>query len=299
MRIAFIGSGAFGLPTLERLYADHEIVAVITAPPKKAGRNQKPRSTTIGSWAIEHKVLLSEAEDVNESSIIDQVNSFDIEAMVIIAFGQKLSSEFIGNHFAINLHASLLPEWRGAAPINASIINGDSKTGVSVISIADRMDAGVVFGSRITNIGNIETAGELHDRLSLLGPDLVIQVLLGDRIGEVQNEEAVTVAPKLTRQDAVLDLSQEASVLAQKIRGLSPWPGCHLEIAGVDCKLLRAISNKEGGEVGEILAGGTIAVGKGSLEVLELQPAGGKPMSWKDFCNGRQVQVGYKCMVKS
>ena len=297
MRLVFLGSGAFGLPTLERLHQDHEVVAVITAPPRKAGRNQKKRSTPVGDWAAKHGVRVIETDDVNDPSIIEQIEALTVDTMVVIAFGQKLCTKAIGEHFAINLHASLLPAWRGAAPINAAIMHGDKQTGVSVISLAERMDAGLIYGTRTTKIGEVETAGELHDRLALLGVELVIDVLNGDRTGKVQNEDAATVAPKLSRQDSELDLTQEASLLAQNIRGLSPWPGCHLEIAGVDCKLLRASSNDANGPVGEILEDGTIAVGVGSLEILELQPAGSKPMKWVDFCNGRSVKAGDKCKV--
>jgi len=188
-----------------------------------------------------------------------------------------------------------LPKWRGAAPINASIVKGDKTTGVSVISLAERMDAGLVYGTSVIDIGETETAGELHDRLAALGPDLVIDVLAGDRAYVEQDEMLVTIAPKLSRKDAQIDLAQDAQILARKIRGYSPWPSCHLEISGIDCKLLRAIPNNKSGNVGEIMEDGCIAVGKGSLQILELQPSGSKPMTWIDFCNGRQVQVGEKC----
>ncbi|MBC8202244.1 MAG: methionyl-tRNA formyltransferase [Planctomycetes bacterium] len=295
MRIVFLGSGEFGLPTLQRLCEEHEVQAVITAPPRTAGRNRKPRMTPIGSFATARNIPLIEPENINDPEIISHIESLEAEAMVVIAFGQKLSSEVIGNHFAINLHASLLPKWRGAAPINAAIVHGDAVSGVSVISLADRMDAGQVYGARSVEIGAIETAGELHDRLAALGPDLVCEVLQGDRVGTEQNESLVTIAPKLSRKDAQIRLSENAQLLARKIRGYSPWPSCHLLISGVDCKILRAIPNTKDGTIGEILEGALIGVGSGSLEILELQPAGGKPMGWKDFCNGHDVSVGNVC----
>jgi methionyl-tRNA formyltransferase len=251
--------------------------------------------TPIGSFATEEHLPLIEPENIHCPKIVSRIKSLEAEAMVVIAFGQKLRSEVIGDHFAINLHASLLPRWRGAAPINAAIVHGDAVSGVSVISLADRMDAGLVYGTCSIEIGETESAGELHDRLALLGPDLVCEVLCGDRVGTAQNESLVSVAPKLSRKDAQLDLSEDAETLARKIRGYAPWPSCHLVISGVDCKILRAIPNTTRGNQGEILEGGLIGVGMGSIEILELQPAGGKPMRWKDFCNGRDVHVGDSC----
>jgi methionyl-tRNA formyltransferase len=297
MRIVFLGSGKFGLPTLKRLHEDHEVQAVVTAPPRTAGRNRKPRATPIGSFATEQNLLLIEPENINDPEIISSIKSLDAEAMIVIAFGQKLNREVIGEHFAINLHASLLPKWRGAAPINAAIVHGDAVTGVSVISLAERMDAGLVYGRRPIEIEETETAGELHDRLAALGPELVADVLAGDRVGVEQDETNVTIAPKLSRIDAKINLSEDSEILARKIRGYSPWPSCHLEISGVDCKILRAIPNTTCGNQGEILEDGLIGVGSGSIQILELQPAGGKPMRWKDFCNGRDVQVGDLCEV--
>ena len=129
MKIVFLGSGEFGLPTLQRLHEDHEVQCVITAPPRTAGRNRKPRMTPIGTFASEHNLLLIEPENINDPVIVSCIRSLEAEAMVVIAFGQKLSPEVIGEHFAINLHASLLPKWRGAAPINAATVHGDVVSG--------------------------------------------------------------------------------------------------------------------------------------------------------------------------
>ncbi|HJN72034.1 MAG: methionyl-tRNA formyltransferase [Phycisphaerae bacterium] len=295
MRIIFLGSGEFGLPTLTRLHEAHEVQAVITAPPRTAGRNRKPRMTPIGSFAHDHNLPLIEPENINDPQFVSRIKACNAEAMIVIAFGQKLSREVIGNHFAINLHASLLPKWRGAAPINAAIVHGDEVSGVSVISLADRMDAGLVYGTRSINIAETEIAGELHDRLSALGPDLVCEVLEGDRVGIEQDESLVTIAPKLSRSDARLDLSEDAESVARKVRGFSPWPSCHLLISGIDCKILRAIPNTKTGNIGELMEDGLIATGNGSIQILELQPSGGRPMTWVDFCNGRQIRMGDMC----
>ena len=297
MKILFLGSGEFGLETLKRLAEVHEIVGVVTAPDKPAGRNRTETPTPIGAWSGVQGVPIFKSDNVNTEAFIQTMLDLRPEAVVVIAFGQKLSEAFIGNRPTINLHASLLPRWRGAAPINAAILSGDEQSGVSVITLAQRMDAGEILGQVATSIDAVETAGELHDRLALLGPALVLEVLAGDFTGEEQDEALVTYAPKMSRKDAILDLTQSATEVANAIRGYSPWPGCHVTIAGVDCKLHRAIPKDSSGEVGHVLEDGTIAVGEGSIEILELKPAGGNTMSWKDFCNGRSIQTGARCKV--
>jgi len=297
MNILFLGSGAFGLPTLRQLVKEHQVVGIVTSPDRPAGRNRSLTPTPIGEWANQEGLELFKSENVNTQEFIETIKALQPEAVVVIAFGQKLSEEFIGICPTVNLHASLLPRWRGAAPINAAIIHGDSLSGVSVITLAQEIDAGEVLGQVSTTIGASETAGELHERLALLGPNIMLEVLGGDFTGKEQNESEVTYAPKISRSDAQIDLSRIATDVANTIRGYSPWPACHLQISGVDCKIMSAIPKEGTGAIGEILEDGTIAVGEGSIEILELKPAGGKAMSWKEFCNGRSIQAGDSCEV--
>ena len=159
------------------------------------------------------------------------------------------------------------------------------------------MDGGLVLASESTSIGAEETTGELHDRLALMGPELIERVINGEREDIVQDEALVSYASKLTRKDAVLDLSLPNNVVARHIRGLSPWPSCHLMIGGVDCKLLNAIAVNGEGKHGEIIEGSRIACGKGAIEITELKPSGGKSMGWQEFCNGRSIKVGDFCEV--
>jgi methionyl-tRNA formyltransferase len=299
MRILFLGSGEFGLPTLQRLVETHTVVGVVTSPDRTAGRNRKPTSTPIGAWAEEAGLHLIKSTNVNTPDMLEEFAALQIDAMVVIAFGQKLSGELIQAQRTMNLHASLLPRWRGASPINAAVVHGDAESGVSVITLAQKMDAGLVLGQVATQIGDEETAGILHDRLSDLGPDLVIEVLETNPKGTVQDESLVTVAPKLSRKDSILDLSNDAQTVARTIRGLSPWPGCHLTISGIDCKILNAIAKNSSGGIGEVLEDGTIATGAGSIEILEMKPAGSKAMTWKDFSNGRTIPAGTICGAAS
>ena len=293
-QVLFVGSGAFGEPTLKALAASSQCVGVVTATDKKAGRKQQLTPTPIGICAEALGLPCIKTDNINtEPSIHD----FEFDTMVVIAFGQKLSGDLIERYDAVNLHASLLPRWRGAAPIHAAIMHGDSVTGVSVITLANTMDGGLALASESTSIGAEETTGELHDRLALRGPELIERVINGEREDIVQDEALVTYASKLTRKDAVLDLSLPNNVVARHIRGLSPWPSCHLMIGGVDCKLLNAIAVNGEGKHGEIIEGSRIACGKGAIEITELKPSGGKSMGWQEFCNGRSIKVGDFCEV--
>ena len=153
MKIVFLGSGEFGLPTLKRLVEVHDVVGVVTSPDRTAGRNRKPTSTPIGKWAEETGLHLLKTDNVNTSDMLTTIAELQIDAMVVIAFGQKLSNELINAQRTMNLHASLLPRWRGASPINAAVVHGDSTTGVSVITLAQEMDAGRILGQVETSIG--------------------------------------------------------------------------------------------------------------------------------------------------
>ncbi len=293
-RVLFVGSGAFGEPTLKAIAERGSCVGVVTATDKKAGRKQQITPTPIGICAESLGLPCIKTENINNESSIHEIE-FDI--MIVIAFGQKLSDELIDRYDAVNLHASLLPRWRGAAPIHAAIMHGDSETGVSVITLASTMDGGLVLASKSTTIGEEETTGELHDRLALMGSEVIEGVLQGGRANTIQDESLVTYAKKLSRKDGKLDLSLNSEVIARQIRGLSPWPSCHLLIGGVDCKLLNAKVVNGEGKAGEILHGHTIACGKGAIQITKLKPAGSKSMSWKEFCNGRSIKAGDLCEV--
>src|ERR1051325_3585307 len=203
MNLVFFGSGAFGLPTLEALAKSHRILAVVSQPDRPAGRGGELTPTPVGEFAAARLagVPMLKPENVNEAGVAAQIQGFRADAAVIIAFGQKLSAAVLpGEDRAINLHASRLPRWRGAAPINAAILAGDTITGNSVITIADRMDAGLVLGQDSMPIETHVTAGELHDALAARGPALVLSVLAkmqaGTLNGQVQDEGLVTKAKK-------------------------------------------------------------------------------------------------------
>ncbi len=301
MKLVFFGSGAFGLPTLQSLAEHHDIAAVITQPDRSAGRGGSLTPTPIGQWAAANlpETPLLKPEKVNQ--LTDQIRAFNAEAWVVIAFGQKLGAKLLDGVFAINLHASLLPRWRGAAPINAAILAGDSETGNSIITLADRMDAGLILAQSHRPIDPAETAGELHDLLSEDGPDLVESVLADHARGTVrlqaQDEALVTIAPKLSKSDGWVDFTQEAESCRRRIQGLNPWPGITVQFRDLPLKLTRAItvSDEADSAPGTILNAdaGLISCGNATtLKLLEVHPAGRKNMTWPDFCRGHRVNEG-------
>lgn len=303
LRIAFAGSGAFGLPTLSHLARLGEIVLVVSAPPRPAGRGLAETPTPVGAAARAMGVPLLETPDLNVAASLSRLRAAKPDLLVVIAFGQKLSPEVVAAAFSVNLHASLLPKYRGAAPIARAMMAGERETGVCVISLADRMDAGAVHAVRRTEIGRLETAGELHDRLSLLGPEAVEEVIAAWRRGTLpsvgQPESQATRAPKIGRADAVIDFSRAAEALRGWIHGLSPRPGCTIRFgdpaAGEPLRVLRVDSVDGGGPPGPpgtLGEGGEIACGVGRLRLLEVQPAGGRPMSWSAWAQGHRLEEG-------
>ena len=246
-------------------------------------------------------------EDANDAAFVESIRQLEADAGVVIAFGQKLSEALIAaaGEAAFNLHASLLPRLRGAAPINWAVIRGERQTGVSVISLAQRMDAGLIYGQSATPIDPGQTAGELHDRLAKLGPPLVGQVLddlaAGTLEAKVQDESHVSRAPKLSRSDGHVDFAAAAEQVRNRIHGLTPWPGVQVNwncaSTGRSQPLrLRRVQAEPGAAhdaaPGELVAPDCVAVGDGVVRLLELQLPGGRVMAIDDFVkNGRGVWI--------
>lgn len=305
MKIVFLGSGEFGLPTLRKLSEDHTITGVVTQPDRPAGRARHPTPTLIGAWTAEAlpDVPLFKPENVNEPAVMDRIRALESDAWVIIAFGQKLSEPLIKDRFAVNLHASLLPRWRGAAPINHAILAGDSETGNTVITIANRMDAGRILARSRRAIHPTMTASELHDLLSEDGPPLIEQVLRQHADGalshEMQDETAVTRAGKLKKEDGWVDFTDSAENCRRRVNGLSPWPGVGVQFRSEPLRLLRAnaiegISDEDPGSILDAESGLVACRGDALLQLLEVQPPGKRVMTWQDYAHGRHVRAGEK-----
>jgi methionyl-tRNA formyltransferase len=224
---------------------------------------------------------------------------------VVIAFGQKMSTELLSDVFSINLHGSLLPRWRGAAPIQRALMEGDPVAGVSVIALAERMDAGVVYAEEPLAIGPSQTSGELHDALAELGPDVVASVLSMWRHGDInaraQDETRATRARKLSKSDAWVDLSMHAFHVRARINGLNPWPGCAVEIDGAPMQIRRcevvaavadlAVTATDTGtpSAGTLTPDGILTCGTGAVRILEVQAAGGRILPFTAWAHGARI----------
>ena len=302
LNLIFCGSGEFGLPTFSALLGSgHRIVQVISQPDRPAGRGRGLTPTPISQAALDAKVPLLRTADINKEFLPPA------DLMVVIAFGQKISDAVVHHPRlgSINLHASRLPKYRGAAPINWAIINGEQTTGNSVIRLAQKMDAGAILAQSEVQIGQNETAGELHDRLAHDGVALVSRVLeqltTGTASETQQNELHASLSPKLSRTTTKLDFSRPAEELARKVRGLFPWPGCRVRIcdaAGKDiarARLARARAADSEGDrwhPGEIMSDGLIQSGVGGLEILEIQPESRGVMPLEDYRRGHAWPPG-------
>ena len=305
MRIVFFGAGAFGLPALDRLAGEHEVAAVVSQPDRPAGRRRRLTPTPAADRAAARGLETLKAEDVNDPEVQERIRGLEAEAAVVIAFGQKLGPGLLSAFpVSMNLHGSLLPRHRGAAPVSWAILAGDAETGVSVIELADRMDAGRIFAQRRTGIDPLETAGELHDRLAELGPDAVAEALdrfsTGELRGAAQPEDEVTRAPKLTKADGWLDLRQGAEAVRRRVHGLTPWPGTPVRWRPTQRSAARLLLRRvaaDGGPTdaapGTVLEAGRVAVGHGeSIRLLELQPEGKRSMEIDAFQRGYGLAPG-------
>ena len=308
MRIVFLGSGGFGLNCLnEIMFSQHNLELVVTQPAHRAGRGKKITPTEAACWAAEHNVEFVEAENINDTEIIEKIKSCEPDLIVVIAFGQKISQDVINiaKHKAINVHSSILPKYRGAAPINWAIINDETQTGISIITLAEKMDAGQVLSMVKSEIGKIETAGQLHDRLAVLAGPLLMKT-----IGQIENGTAsyleqdhdkATLARKLKKSDGYLDFNQDAETLNNMVRGFWPWPeasadyicrktGRCTRVIIVQAKVVKTEHPKSGaGILDENL---NVICGKDCLKILKIKPAGRSVMDFKAFANGRATEAG-------
>ncbi|MFI5380798.1 MAG: methionyl-tRNA formyltransferase [Tepidisphaerales bacterium] len=301
MDVLFAGSGEFGLPTLAALLdAGHKIVHVYSQPDRPAGRGKHFTPTPISQFCLDKQIPLTRTEDVN----IENFPAADL--LVVIAFGQKLSERLAAHARlgSVNLHASLLPRWRGAAPINWAILSGDATTGNSVIRLAQRMDAGAILAQAQTPIAELETAGELHDRLAVAGAALMLDVIreleAGRAVETSQDDARVTLARKLNRDSARLGFAQPADIVARQIRGLFPWPGCRVQLVDprgqprARLTLVRARPVDGAGEPGVVGPDGSVGCTAGGVEILEVLPDGKRIMPLAAFRNGHPWEPGMK-----
>ena len=289
MKLVFMGTPAFSVPVLQALAARHEVLCVYCQPPRPAGRGKADRKSPVQVTAealglpVRHPTSLKAAEEQAAFAALGA------DAAVVVAYGLILPQALLDapRFGCLNIHASLLPRWRGAAPIHRALIAGDPETGVCIMQMKAGLDTGPVLMRRALTIGPEETTAELHDRLSALGSAAIIEAL--DRLplpAEPQPETGVTYAAKIDKAEARVDFTQPAEVVDRLIRGLSPFPGAWIEVAGERVKLLRCRLAEGAGAPGQVLHGFTIACGTGAVEVLEAQREGKRPLPAAEVLRG-------------
>ena len=306
MRVVFCGSGRFAVPSLRAIAASsHEVVGIITQPARPAGRGKHARPTPVFQAAAEMGQAALECPDINAPAALEQVRAMRPDVIAVADFGQlvRKAVRTLPSAGALNLHGSLLPALRGAAPVNWAIIRGLPQTGVTTFALVAKMDAGDIHLQAPTDIGPEETAQELRARLAELGAPLVVQTLdllaAGDARPHPQDDSQATLAPVLTKADGKLDWTAEARTIRNLIHGTWPWPGgqsvfVHKNGRQYPVILARAkvLKGAAHGEPGVLDAEGAVATGEGRLGILEIQPAGRRLMTWLDFVNGYRAAEG-------
>ncbi|AQS46408.1 methionyl-tRNA formyltransferase [Thioclava nitratireducens] len=293
MRVIFMGTPEFSVPVLEALAGAHEVVAVYSQPPRPAGRGKKERPSPVHAKAEELGIEVRTPRNFKAPEDREAFAALNADIAVVVAYGLILPQAILDAPAkgCLNIHASLLPRWRGAAPIHRAIMAGDSQTGICIMQMEAGLDTGPVLLREATEIGATETTGELHDRLSAMGARLILDALseIDSLILQPQPEDGVTYAAKIDKAEAQVDWTRPADEVIRHINGLSPFPGAWTEIAGERIKLLRAAPAEGSGAPGEILDGFTIACGTGALEILEAQRPGKRPMSGDDVLRGLRL----------
>jgi len=300
MRIVFMATGEIAEPTFSALiHSGHEIVGLVTQPDRPVGRKQMLTAPGVKELALEEGISVIQPESIRDDDALQHLRDWAPELIVVMAYGQILSNALIEipSRAIINLHASLLPKYRGAACIQGALLNGDEETGWSVLHVVKKLDAGDIILRHSFEIAPGETGGQLHDRLALAGPAALEDALElfenGNVTGTPQEEADVTYVPKLLREDGRIDWSKPAIEIERMIRAFHPWPGTFAGLGGKRLKIFPPVrvSGKSGaaGEFLGLLDGGLeIACGVGSLVLSEVQPEGSRKMSGEELARGRR-----------
>jgi methionyl-tRNA formyltransferase len=306
VRLVFLGTSAFACPALRALSQTHEVALVITQPDRPAGRKRNLRPSAVKVTANELGIKIAQPERINNLEGLSALHDAAPEAIVVASYGQLLRRDVFSlpPFGTINIHASLLPRFRGAAPINWAILCGEEETGITTFLIDEGMDTGKILLKRSLSIGKDETAGELHDRLARLGAQVIIETLSGIEDGTLeptpQNEEEASLAPKLCREDGRIDWTQKAQEIHNRVRGMNPYPGAFTLLGDETVKVHRTATTGIG--AGDTLPGaialqetGRLLVGTGDelIELLEVQRACRPRVTGRDFLNGLRGEARF------
>ena len=313
MNVVFMGTPEFAVPSLKCLIeSKHDVIAVLTQTDKPKGRKGKPEAPPVKNIALDAGLPVIQPENVNNKQVIEKLEKLNPDVIVVVAFGQKISNEILDlpKHKCVNIHASLLPKYRGAAPINWAIVNGEKETGITTIIMSDKMDAGNVILRKSLTIGPEETAGGLGDRLSKLGADTLseslIQIETGNAKYSQQDEGLVSLAPKIKKKDGLIDWNQGGEKIHDFVRGMNPKPTAYTFLMKNNSKerIIILKTERENSSNNEtVIAPGTIidisskgiktATRNGSIWINEVKPEGKRMMSAAAFSRGNDLKVDY------
>ncbi len=297
MRLVFMGTPDFAVPALDALIAaGHDIVCVYSQPPRPAGRGHKERPSPVHAFAAGRGIEVRTPASLKDAAAQAEFAALDSDVAVVAAYGLILPKAILDapERGCLNIHASLLPRWRGAAPIQRALLAGDAETGVTVMQMDEGLDTGGMIRTGAVPIGPDTTASDLHDALAALGAKLVVEVLAaGEWAAEPQPESGATYAAKLGRDEGRIDWTASAAEIERKVRALNPWPGVWCEFDGDRLRVLAASLADRTGTPGEVIAEPlVVACGEGALALETVQRAGRSAMAAADFVRGTSVPVG-------
>ncbi len=294
--IVFMGTPDFAIPVLSALIEHHHVIGVVTQPDRPAGRSRQMQASPVKQLALKNNIPVLQPEKIRRPEAVEELKRWPADVYIVAAFGQILPQNVldIPPHGSVNVHASLLPRWRGAAPIQAAIRAGDAETGITIMQMDAGLDTGPMLTQRAIPIAVDETGASLHDKLAVVGAELLIDTLPGYLEGRIrpqpQDESAVTYAPTIKKEEGLIDWTQDAVSIERLIRAFTPWPGTYTRWNGHQLKVLAARAAPGNGQPGMVIdTRGQIAIGTGEglLYPQRLQLEGRSAVSVEDFVRGR------------
>ncbi|MBB1291184.1 methionyl-tRNA formyltransferase [Pseudoalteromonas sp. SR43-6] len=302
LRIIFAGTPDFAARHLQALIqSEHQIVGVYSQPDRPAGRGKKLKASEVKELALEHNLPVFQPQSLKNDEALDELTSLNADIMIVVAYGLILPKAILEapRLGCLNVHGSILPRWRGAAPIQRAIWAGDEQTGVTIMQMDEGLDTGDMLHISRCPISTTETSASLYTKLAELGPDALIETINklanGEITPEPQNDELANYAKKLSKEEADIDWSMSALQIERNIRSFNPWPMCFTQMGGQTVKIHQAQVMLQSGDPGQILSsdknGVVVACGEHALCITQLQPQGKKPMAINDFLNGRSDWV--------
>lgn len=307
MKIVFFGTSSFAIPPLRALLSsDHKVVCAVTQPDRQKGRGRHLMPPPVKVLARNHNIPVYQPVNVSSAGSIEQMKMLGADLFVVVSFGQILNKEMLGipKHCAINIHGSILPKYRGAAPTNRAIINGDKSTGVTIMKMSEKLDEGEIMLTREVAIDEDDTNITLNETLADAGAEAMMDVIAkiekGEEIALVrQDPSKATYAPKLKKKDGLIDWTEPAEKIRNKVRGYLPWPGAYLRHEGKVIKVLEAsvvddcaASGAKSGEVIALSGAITVKAGAGAVRITHLQLEGKAPMEAAAFLRGHRIPIG-------